>query len=522
LVAAGLTATALGLAPAIPAAHALSVRSTRAVMTSFDGTPIVYNLFEPDDASSSHPVPVIMRGHGWGGSGERAGALSATSNTLLAADYAVLTWDARGFGDSGGSANFDDPNIEGKDASKLIDLLAARPEIAQNGPGDPVVGMSGGSYGGGIQLALAAFDHRVDAIAPEITWNDLRYSMYPHGVVKSGWDQILYGDGLVYASGDGVIEQTSPAGMQIGSYAPQVHEAEAVTTVLGTPSGDTLAYFAARSLAGYGIQHPVRVPTLLMQGSTDTLFNLNEAWANYRAVAAAGAPVKLIAFCGGHIPCPSGYQDGGARTHLDQAIVTWFGKYLRHQATDTGAPVEYSTQDGAWHTIGAFPTSASPAGAIYVTAPVDDSALSTGAPTSPGISSVKDRNDIYLTDSPSLDLPDTATIPVFGATAATQIVGIPHVDLTFMVAGNGAHLFFKLLDRESKQVLDVQAESFRLDGPTLGTVHLSFDLVGVTYLLAAGHHLDLQVSTNSWAHESYRGAADVSFTGSVAVPTLGA
>src|SRR5204862_26245 len=161
-------------------------------------------LFEPNSASAAHPVPVILRTHGWGGSGEQAISLSGTATKLLANGYAVITWDSRGFGQSGGEANVDDPNIEGRDASKLIDLLAAK------------------------------------------------------------------------------------------------------------------------SLASYGAEHPVKVPTLLMQGSVDTLFNLNEAWANFQAIAAAGAPVKMIAFCGGHVSCPSGYDNGNAREVLDNSILQWF------------------------------------------------------------------------------------------------------------------------------------------------------------------------------------------------------
>ena len=40
--------------------------------------------------------------------------------------------------------------------------------------------MIGGSYGGAIQMATAAVDHRVDALVPLITWNDLAYSLDPN------------------------------------------------------------------------------------------------------------------------------------------------------------------------------------------------------------------------------------------------------------------------------------------------------------------------------------------------------
>src|SRR5438045_4095320 len=357
-----------------------------------------------------------------------------------------MTWDSRGFGDSGGDANIDDPGYEVRDASALIDLLATRPEIAQNAPGDPLIGMTGGSYAGGIQLALAAFDRRVDVIAPEITWNDLRYSLFPHNVIKFGWDQLLYAAGLATAVSGGLDPQGT-AGIETGSYAPQIHEAEVKGAALGYPDQDTLDWFKGKGVAYYGFGHPVKVPTLLMQGSVDTLFNLNDAYANLRHVQANKVPAKLIAFCGGHVSCPSDYNDGGARGHLDAAILSWFARYLRHQNVNTGAPVEYSTQDGVWHNAGNFPTVTDKGAAKLVSATGSVSVLNTGLPTSgPGGS---DSIDPIVTDAPSISGdPGTGTVAVLTATKNTQVVGIPHATGTVTGVGAGTHLFFKLVDRE--------------------------------------------------------------------------
>ncbi|WP_031186635.1 CocE/NonD family hydrolase, partial [Streptomyces sp. NRRL S-1896] len=51
--------------------------------------------------------------------------------------------------------------------------------------GDPRVGMIGGSYGGAVQLATASVDHRVDALVPLVTWNDLAYSLAPNAAGAS-------------------------------------------------------------------------------------------------------------------------------------------------------------------------------------------------------------------------------------------------------------------------------------------------------------------------------------------------
>src|SRR5207249_1013463 len=112
---------------------------------------------------------------------------------------------------------------EARDASALIDVLAADPRIAENAPGDPKVGMSGGSYAGGIQWITAATDPRVDAIAPEISWHNLLESLIPEGVVKDGWGLLLYGAGQTSVTNG--LSPDNPAGPQTGNYDPAIHQA---------------------------------------------------------------------------------------------------------------------------------------------------------------------------------------------------------------------------------------------------------------------------------------------------------
>src|SRR6476646_8665159 len=103
---------------------------TRGCMVSFDGTAIVYNLFEPLNPAKGS-LYTILEGPGWGG----AGTTSPDSN-LISAGYAQLTWDPRGFGQSGGVAEVDAPSAEGRDVSALIDkVLTPRPEIATDSGG---------------------------------------------------------------------------------------------------------------------------------------------------------------------------------------------------------------------------------------------------------------------------------------------------------------------------------------------------------------------------------------------------
>jgi ABC-2 type transport system ATP-binding protein len=70
----------------------------------------------------------------------------------------------------------------------------------------------------------------------------------------------------------------------------------------------------------------ITAPTLLVQGTQDTLFPLSEADANARGLAAHGTPVRVMWFSGGH--------DTGPGSDLDQARVkaatqAWLDRYLR-------------------------------------------------------------------------------------------------------------------------------------------------------------------------------------------------
>jgi ABC-2 type transport system ATP-binding protein len=159
------------------------------------------------------PAPAVLVAHGFGGSKT---SVDADARDLANRGFVALAWSARGFGRSTGQIALDSPDYEVADASRLIDYLATRPEVRLDRPGDPRVGVTGGSYGGALALLLAGYDHRVDAIAPAITWNDLGQALFPNtattgalpsdtpahgvfgpdGVFKRGWAGIFFSAGL--------------------------------------------------------------------------------------------------------------------------------------------------------------------------------------------------------------------------------------------------------------------------------------------------------------------------------------
>ena len=123
------------------------------------------------------PAPAIIMAHGFGGS-----KLSVDADAQDAArnGFVVLAYSARGFGRSTGLIGLDSLDYEVPDARAIVDWLAQQPEVQLDAPGDPRVGVTGGSYGGALSLMLAGTDPRVDAVVPLITWHDLEQSLFPN------------------------------------------------------------------------------------------------------------------------------------------------------------------------------------------------------------------------------------------------------------------------------------------------------------------------------------------------------
>ncbi|MFC4146532.1 alpha/beta fold hydrolase [Micromonospora mangrovi] len=331
-------------------------------------------LYLPADASAGRKVPAVLLGHGFGGTKE---SVRSDAEDLVGRGYAVLAWSARGFGRSGGQIHLDSPDYEVRDAQRLLDRLAARPEIRTDAPGDPRVGVVGGSYGGGLALLLAAQDPRVDAIVPMITWNDLSRAFLPEstgkapteGVFKKGWAGIFFGSGGSAGSGPaGVSGGTSgqPEGAPASAGPPSPQPGAGPGTGSGRAPGGaadpSCGRFAADVCAAYlriattgradqaavdllrrsspaGVLDRIKAPTLLVQGEADTLFPLAEADANARGIAAAGTPVRVAWFTGGH--------DGGSGPTSDSDRVKfltaqWLDHYVKGDGPAPGDDFTFS------------------------------------------------------------------------------------------------------------------------------------------------------------------------------------
>ena len=254
-----LMVLASALAGAAPAAATTDVQTVeeRVEAPAGPGEPGTVGLDTTLYLPATIPAPAVLVAHGFGGT---KASVDADARALVARGFVVQTWSARGFGASGGQSALDAPEFEVADARALVDRLAARPEVVQDGPGDPRVGVTGGSYGGALALLLAGYDRRIDALAPVITWNDLGQALFPNaaaapgslptdtpargafgpdGVFKRGWAGVFFSGGLAPGGGARGAVEGATAGAQGGSPA---------ATEGGTAPGDD----GAASPAGDG------------------------------------------------------------------------------------------------------------------------------------------------------------------------------------------------------------------------------------------------------------------------------
>ncbi|WP_406004112.1 alpha/beta fold hydrolase [Streptomyces sp. NBC_00987] len=292
-------------------------------MMKADGVSVDTSYFT---AGSTGRRPAVLIGHGFGGSKDD---VRAQAEQLARSGYAVLTWSARGFGKSGGDISLNAPDREVADVSRLIDWLADRPEVELDAKGDPRVGITGASYGGAVSLLAAGYDKRVDAIAPQITYWNLADALFPDGVFKKLWAGIFV---------------TTGGGCQ--KFEKRLCEMYERVAVSGRPDTAARALLTERSPSA--VADRIKVPALIVQGQSDSLFPLGQADAMARAVSGNGAPVAVDWIAGGH--------DGGDREtdRVQRRIGDWFDRYLKDdKGADTGPGFRVTRTGGIDSTDGA-------------------------------------------------------------------------------------------------------------------------------------------------------------------------
>jgi predicted acyl esterase len=389
IVTASLALGALALAPAAQAAipsvfggvscapqpSAGNVRLCSGPTHTFDGTKIDVNVILPPAPSggADGPYPTIGIFHGWGGS--KIGINSRTQS-WASRGYAVFSMSDRGWGKSCGATDTDrlsaqcsngyihlmDDRYEVRDAQYLLSLLADEGVTLPQ-----KIGATGGSYGGGISMALAALrdrimlpdgslapwrspgglSMRIAAAAPEIPWTDLAYSLMPNGRTLDYVADAPYGNRV------GVEKQSFVAGLYAlgqtsGNYAPPGADPDADLTTWfglinagepydGNPLTTGILGEITSHHSSYYIDHSeAPAPLLISNGWTDDLFPPDEAIRFYNRTRTQypGAMVDLFFMDFGHQRGQNKAADAAVLAAREDA---WFDYFLKGQGTQPQA-----------------------------------------------------------------------------------------------------------------------------------------------------------------------------------------
>jgi ABC-2 type transport system ATP-binding protein len=463
-------------------------------VTSFDGTRIVLHWFPTDSPGADGQAPTVLFGPGWAQAGQKNADQASDPSigftgvgALRAAGYNVLTWDPRGFGDSGGTVTVDSAENEGRDVQALIDYVAKQPEAQLDKTNDPRLGMTGASYGGGIQLVTAAIDSRVDVIAPDIAWNSLGTSLYKDDTFKGGWGTLLH-----------------TLGQASGTLDPHIGNSYIEGTATGRLSPENKQWFLDRGPGD--LLKRIKIPTFLIQGTVDTLFTLDEAVTNYEVLAKNGIPLKMMWFCGGHGSCLTAPGDP---KRVENATITWLNRHLRgDKSVPTGPGFDWIDQDGFTYTTPSYPP---PQGAPITadgsgTLPL----LPTGGsgPAAGGQGAVAAVAAITNGSRAANAVNVTLTAPERGA----KVVGAPKLSLTYSgtAANSDVRVYGQLVDEVSGLVLGnlVTPLPLVLDGQPHT---LDRELETVAHTLPPNAKLTLQITSSATPYDLQRTTGAVTF-----------
>ena len=351
----------------------------RSTTKTFDSTPIDVNVAFP--AGGDGPFPTIMMFHGYGGSKLDLSAM----REWLDRGYATFSMTDRGFHESCGTAaaraadpsgcatgyiHLMDDRFEVRDAQYLVGRLVDEGRVSPT-----KLGAFGGSYGGGMSMALAALRDRtmlpdgslvpwaspngtpmaLAAAAPNIPWSDLAASLVPNGTTLD------YVADAPYRGRIGVEKQSlifglyvngcsagycAPAGLDpaadLTSWKALLEAGEPYDT---NPGAQALVAEVTSHHSSYYIDHSrAPAPLLISNGFTDDLFPVDEAIRFYNRTRSQydqkEAPISMFFGDFGH---PRAQNKADAVALLDQRQQAWFDYYVKGQGPEPFQGVETTT-----------------------------------------------------------------------------------------------------------------------------------------------------------------------------------
>jgi predicted acyl esterase len=285
------------------AANADPWTKTDQTVTASDGVQLATTLYEPATAPPVGGFPVVVMFHGLGGT--RSSMNTIAEQTFAPVGYAVLTFDLRGHGQSGGLFDLDGPR-DVMDVYELLERLQSRPEID-----DAHIGAWGISLGGG--LVWQSLKAGLPFAAAEVyeTWVDLYQALAPGNLTKSG-----------------AIFQflSSVPAQRVSPELNAIRESALTSTNLGQ------LHELADSRSIRSALPMLLTPVMIFQGRRDFAFDLEQGTTAFRML---GGPKRLYVGDFGH--APSTFPGPDAQAVFVNAL-EWFGIYLKGIVPFAAAP----------------------------------------------------------------------------------------------------------------------------------------------------------------------------------------
>jgi ABC-2 type transport system ATP-binding protein len=577
LLTAGLLVLAApGAAPAAVTKTAWSLTATGLGATG-QSCKIVGYLWKDSAVSKADPAPAVLATNGFGGSRDDFNDLGPA---MAARGYVFASYSGLGFGGSECKITLDDPDTDGRAAKQIVAALAGtRPLdgvgtvdfVTLDGPGDPRLGMIGGSYGGQVQFAAAGVTPEIDAIIPQITWNQLGYSLAPNntgfvrgvdydfarapGVEKAGWVNLFFGLGIAQGTQAIAMGDATKAGGLCVNFPDQACLGKAEMDSQGYPSQATTDFIRHASVSSYLAK--IKIPTFLAQGENDTLFNMQEAVATYNALRSQGTPVKMLWRSAGHSGGGLGKSESNSTApetaYESRAALEWFDFYLRGAGDPPRMEFSYFRdyvtypKDGdaapAVATAPAYPVA--PDVPFYLSG--SDALVGDAKAAQPGSASFVVDPTLPPSTSgkagpfpqpPLFDTPGTFAAFTSAPLAETiDVVGVPRVTVTLsaptFAASQGSPagqliLFAKLYDVGPDGAKELPQRLLSPVRVADVTKPLAIELPGIVHRFAKGHRLQLVLaSSDADYYRSNTLAGPVSVTvdlkapSALALPVLG-
>jgi len=293
-------------------------RSYPVEIVGFSGQSVFFQVHEPADFTGGAVYPLVIHSHGFGNARATSRDDEGDTNVgniklLLENNYGVISFDARGHGESGGQIRVHDPDFEIQDVMLILEWAEANlPWIEQRfdtdaGEVNMVLGSVGASYGGQFQMLLHAVDpkKRLDAIVPSNTWTSLDRSLNTNEVLKSGWVSLLFAAGNNAGSRfnfDPFVTETLQTALATNRMAEDGKVFLRYHSFDYFCDGVPVATNGGPGTApGQAASPPTGIPALFTQGARDSLFTFNDSLNNYDCMRAAGSPdVRMMTYQSGH------------------------------------------------------------------------------------------------------------------------------------------------------------------------------------------------------------------------------